>query len=500
MADTYDKDVRSIQEARWAAESAYEAYLEFFDSSQEKIDRICSAMAEAAYEASARLGRMAHEETGFGVPDHKRLKNEFSSRNVWESIKDVPTVGVIERDDSEGVLKIAWPTGVVAALSPSTNPTSTVMFKTLIAVKARNAIVHAPHPAAVDSCLETTRVMAEAAQAEGAPPNLVQCLSTIHLDGTQELMRHKRTSLILATGGSEMVRAAHSVGKPAYGVGPGNVPCYVDRSANMQRAARYIVGSKAFDHSVICSTEQAVIADRPIAGELKELMQEQGAYFTDPQETEALRRTLFDPKGGINVDTVGKSPQVLAQMAGIQVPESARILAVPLEKVGPEEPLSREKLTTVLGWYVAEGWRDGCDRCIDLIHFGGRGHSLVLHAEDDEVIMAFGLEKPVFRIVVNTVGTLGTIGLTTNVMPSMTLGPGGEGRSITGDNITVHHLYNVKRLAFERHAPPPEIFKGDKVPASSTAEPSHTGGGGVDEQRIQEMVVKILNEIQSERG
>lgn len=499
MADTYEKDLRSRQEARWAAEAAYEAYLDFFDASQEEVDRICDAMAQAAFEASARLGRMAHDETGFGVSDHKRLKNEFSSRNVWESIKDIPTVGVIERDDAKGVIQIAWPTGVVAALSPSTNPTSTVMFKTLIAVKARNAIVHAPHPAAVKSCLETTRVMAEAAQGAGAPANLVQCLSTIHLDGTQELMRHKRTSLILATGGSEMVRAAHSVGKPAYGVGPGNVPCYVDRSANLEQSARYIVGSKAFDHSVICSTEQAVIADRPIADELKRRMQAEGAYFADEEQTEALRRTLFHPDGGINVSTVGQSPQSLARMAGIQVPESARILVVPLQMVGPEEPLSREKLTTVLGWYVADGWRAGCDRCIDLIHFGGRGHSLVLHAEDDEVIMAFGLEKPVFRIVVNTVGTLGTIGMTTNVMPSMTLGPGGEGRSITGDNITVHHLYNVKRLAFERKPPPPEVFQGAQAPAQGAPHAGGSSGGTIDEDRIQEMVVKILNEIQSER-
>ncbi len=497
MADTYDKDLRSMQEARRKAEAGYEAYLEFFDYSQEQVDRVCQAMAEAAFEASARLGQMAHDETGFGVADHKRLKNEFSSRNVWESIKDVPTVGVIERDDQAGLIKIAWPTGLVAALSPSTNPTSTVMFKTLIAVKARNAIVHAPHPSAVNACNETTRVMAQAAEAAGAPANLVQCLSTISLDGTQELMRHKRTSLILATGGSDMVRAAHSVGKPAYGVGPGNVPCYVDRSANLERAARYIVASKSFDHSVICSTEQAVIADRPIADQLKSLMQQEGAYFVDAEQAEALRRTLFKPSGAINVSTVGQSPQSLARMAGIQVPEAARILVAPLQQVGPEEPLSREKLTTTLGWYVADGWRAGCDRCIELIHFGGRGHSQVVHAEDDEVIMAFGLEKPVFRIVVNTPGTLGAIGLTTNVMPSMTLGPGGEGRSITGDNITVHHLYNVKRLAFERKPPPPEVFKGGRAPVQSA---SNAASGGIDEDRIEQMVVKILNEIQSERS
>lgn len=342
--------------------------------------------------------------------------------------------------------------------------------------------------------------MAEAAQTAGAPADLVQCLSTITLDGTQELMRHKRTSLILATGGPGMVKAAHSVGKPAYGVGPGNVPCYVDRSANLQQAARYIVGSKAFDHSVICSTEQAVIADRPIATELRRLMEAEGAYFTDEAQTDALRHTLFHPDGSINVESVGKSPQALARMAKIEVPEEARILATPLTEVGHGEPLSHEKLTTVLAWYEADGWRDGCDRCIDLIHFGGRGHSLVIHAEDEDVIMAFGLEKPVFRIVVNTLGTLGAIGYTTRVMPSMTLGPGGEGRSITGDNITVHHLYDVKRLAFQRRDPPAEIFRQpsssiqvERLPAAKTP------ASPIDVNRIESMVVDILNQIRAER-
>lgn len=501
MADSldFDKDLRSIQEARRAAEAAYQAYQAFFDTPQEKIDRICAAMAEAAEKAAVRLGRMAHEETGYGVPEHKALKNRFSARNVWESIKSVPTVGVIHRDEARRLVEIAWPMGVIAALSPSTNPTSTVIFKTLIAVKARNAIVHAPHPAAVNCCLEATRIMAEAAEANGAPPGLIQCLSTVTLEGTQELMRHKRTSLILATGGAAMVRAAHSVGKPAYGVGPGNVPCYVDRSADLAKAARYIVASKAFDHSVICSTEQAVVADRPIADELRRLMEAEGAYFCDPAQTEALRRLLFHPDGSINVATVGKSPQVLARMAGIEVPDWARILVVPLEKVGREEPLSREKLTTVLGWYVADGWRAGCERCIELINFGGRGHSLVIHAQDEEVIMAFGLEKPVFRIVVNTMGTLGTIGLTTGVMPSMTLGAGGIGRSITGDNITVHHLYNVKRLAYELHPPPAEALgRPDPAAGTAPARPS-AAAGEVDVQRIEAMVQEILAEIQRQR-
>lgn len=449
-----DNDLLSIQEARDLAVAARAAQQQFLHASQADVDRICAAMAEAAHAAAERLGRMACEETGYGVPEHKTLKNVLASRLLWDAIKEIPTVGVIRHDARRRIYDIAWPMGVVAGLTPSTNPTSTVIFKVLIAVKARNAIVIAPHPSAAKCCVETARLMAEAGERAGMPTGLVACMSKITLPGTQELMRHKYTALILATGGSDMVKAAHSVGKPAYGVGPGNVPVYVDRSADLRKAAKAIVASKAFDHSVICATEQAVVADRPIAAKLAELMQAEGAYFVDDQQAQALARLLFTPGPLINPKTVGKSPQQLAQMAGIRVPATARILVVRLNKVGREEPLSAEKLTTVLGWYEADGWEAGCERCLEMIDYGGRGHSLVIHAQDDKVIMRFGLEKPVFRILVNTWGTLGATGMTTGVMPSFTLGSGGIGGAITGDNITVHHMYNVKRLAYELNPPP----------------------------------------------
>jgi acetaldehyde dehydrogenase (acetylating) len=339
--------------------------------------------------------------------------------------------------------------GIIAGLVPSTNPTSTVFAKVLSAVKARDGIVIAPHPAAARCTLEAVRVMVDAAIKAGAPQGLIGCFENISLQGTQELMGHKYVSLILATGGSQMVKAAHSVGKPAYGVGPGNVPVYVDRSADLVKAARYIVSSKAFDCSTICATEQAVVADRPIAAELTRLMKEQGAYFADEKQTDLLRKLLFYEDGSTNTSTVGKPARFLAALAGFEIPKSARIIVVRLLTTGREEPLSREKLTTVLGWYEEEGWEAGCERSIKLIHFGGRGHTQIIHATDENVIMRFGLEKPVFRILVNTMGTLGAVGFTTGLMPSMTLGAGGEGGSITGDNITVHHLYNVKRLAYE---------------------------------------------------
>jgi acetaldehyde dehydrogenase (acetylating) len=307
-------------------------------------------------------------------------------------------------------------------------------------------------------------------------------MQEISLDGTNALMRHKYTALILATGGTPMVRAAHSTGKPAIGVGPGNVPVYVDRSADLEKAARYITASKAFDHSTICATEQSVVADKPIADRLASLMEKEGAYFTNPKETQLLRKLLFHPDGSMNTAVVGKSAQFVAGMAGFEIPRNARILVTPLKITGKEEPLSREKLTTVLGWYEEEGWEAGCERCIELIQFGGRGHSLMIHATDQNVIMAFGLEKPVFRIGVNTMGTLGAIGLTTGVMPSMTLGSGGVGGSISGDNITTTHLMDIKRLAYEIEAPPPAaMVPGQPIPGPTAREIENVVRNVVDE-------------------
>jgi len=450
----FDKDLLSIQEARTLAADAFNAWKIWSKATQEQVDRVCAAMSQAAFEAAERLGRMAHEETGYGSTSHKKLKNEFAAKNVWESIRDMKTVGVVAVDEKKRIFDIAWPMGVIAALTPSTNPTSTVIYKILIAVKARDAIVIAPHPSAAKCCYEATAIMARVAEENGAPKALISCMQHISLQGSQELMSHKYVALILATGGTPMVRAAHSTGKPAYGVGPGNVPVYVDRSADIEKAARYIVASKAFDCSTICASEQAVIADTPIADRLMGLMKQEGAYFTSKDETQCLRTLLFHLDGAMNTATVGKPAVYLAALAGINVPKNTRVLVCPLEKVGKDEPLSREKLTTVLGWYTAADWEAGCERCIELIQFGGRGHSLIIHATDQKVIMAFGLEKPVFRIAVNTMGTLGAIGLTTGVMPSLTLGAGGVGGSITGDNITAHHLFNVKRLAYELSTPP----------------------------------------------
>ncbi|WP_024286207.1 aldehyde dehydrogenase family protein [Cellulomonas sp. KRMCY2] len=497
-----DDDLRSVQEARRLAVTCRTAQREFATATQQEVDRVCAAMADAVYREAARLGAMAVEETGYGVPAHKRIKVEFASRAVWESIKDVPTVGILRRDPAAGIVEIGAPVGVVVGLCPSTNPSSTAVYKVLISVKARNGCIIAPHPAAKRSTYEAVKVMIEAGERAGMPKGLVACMQQVSLQGSQELMKHYATSVILATGGTPMVRAAHSSGKPAFGVGPGNVPVYVDRSADVLAAAEAIVNSKAFDCSTICATEQSVVADEPIAGTLRAEMERLGAYWVNPAQKAALERTVFAPGGAMNPRAVGKTPQALAQLAGIEVPAWARILVAELSAVGREEPLSAEKLTTVLGWYVEKGWRAGCDRSIELLRFGGDGHSLVIHATDTTVIETFGLEKPAFRILVNTWGTLGAIGATTGLVPAMTLAPGGIGGAVVSDNITVTHLLNIKRLAYALHEPPAAAF--DHAPDVRGA-PRRDGTGRIADRgapapaqpqdRVERIVRRVLEEL-----
>ncbi|GAA3855099.1 aldehyde dehydrogenase family protein [Tessaracoccus defluvii] len=490
-----DKDLRSIQQARDLAVAAREAMRSFQFASQAQVDRICEAMVEAAMREAGRLGQLAHDETGFGYAEHKRLKNEFAARNVWDSIRDVPTCGVLRRDDALGIVEIGWPVGVVCALTPSTNPTSTAIFKILIGVKARNAVIVAPHPSAATCTAEAVRVMVEAGEAAGMPSGLVSCMTELSIQGTNELMNHYATSMILATGGPGMVKAAHSCGKPALGVGPGNVPAYVDRSADVVSAAEMIVESKSFDCSTICATEQTVIADRPIADQLKAEMQRRGAQWLTAEEADRLAGAMFRPNGMMIADYVGRTPQELGRKAGITVPDSTRILVAELGGVGPAHPLSREKLTTVLGWMVEDGWKAGCDRAVQLLKFGGDGHSLVIHSRDEESILAFGIEKPAFRILVNTWGSLGGIGATTGVRPSLTLAPGGIGGASVSDNITVEHVLNVKRVAYHlRDAPAVARAHGGVGDAATT--PATTPGSASDAARIEEMVRRIVTELQ----
>lgn len=454
-----DKDLQSVQEARELVARAKEAQLAFRPYTQEKVDAIVKAMVDAGFAAAEKLAKMANEETGFGKASDKKKKNEFATRRVWESIKDLKTVGVVEEDKQKRIIKIAEPMGVVAALVPSTNPTSTLMFKAIISVKGRNAIVASPHPKAVNSTLEATKIIAKAAADAGAPAGLINCMSIPTTEGTNELMRQKHTAVILATGSTPMVRAAYSAGKPAYGVGPGNVPSFIERTANVKKAVADIVSGKMFDWGVLCSTESAAILDLPIKKMAIEEFKKRGAYFVSPEEKDRLSRLMFDNRGAINPNIVGKSPVVIAQMAGFDVPHDTSVLVAELPGVGREYPLSREKLSPVLALFTVNGWQEGCELCIKMLEFGGMGHSMVIHSTDSEVVLKFGLEKPAFRVLVNTQAALGAVGYTNELLPSMTLGPGTFGGSIISENVSAKHLINIKRLAFEtRPINPPEQF------------------------------------------
>ncbi|HEX3045987.1 MAG TPA: acetaldehyde dehydrogenase (acetylating), partial [Bacillota bacterium] len=447
---------------------------------QTKIDRIIEAMAKAGYENARRLANMAVEETGFGVAEDKVLKNQFATKNVYDYIRSLKTVGIIHEDQAAKVIEIAEPMGVVVGLIPTTNPTSTVMYKALISLKSRNSIVFSPHPRAAKCTLEAARLMEEAAVAAGAPKGVVNCLSICTKEATDELMHHPITAVILATGGSAMVKAAYSAGKPAYGVGPGNVPAFIERSADITQAVTDILNSKTFDNGTICASEQAIIAEEIIAEQVMAELKRQGAYFLSEKETAAMEATVIQPSLGVNPKVVGQSPQVIAKMAGIQIPENTRVIMARLSGVGKKYPLSAEKLCPVLAFYVEPDWQKACERCFELLKYGGIGHTLVIHSQNNDVIMEFALKKPVFRILVNTPSSQGAIGLTTGLAPALTLGCGTWGGSITADNVDPLHLINRKRLAFS---------------LTSTSKPLHMNAQLSNICFTREEVIRTLGEI-----
>jgi acetaldehyde dehydrogenase (acetylating) len=431
------------------ARAARQAQSQLAERSQEQIDAIVTSMAEAVTPQAEALARLAVEETGYGVVADKVQKNLFSSQRVYEFIRPMRTVGVINRIEDRKVVEIAEPFGVVAAVVPSTNPTSTAIYKVLISLKARCAIVLSPHPAAVRCITRTVEIMSEAADRAGAPAGSIGWMKTVTLEGTQELLRHRDVSVILATGGMGLVRAAYSAGKPAYGVGPGNAPAYIERSADIKKAVRDVITGKTFDNGVLCSSENSVVMDRDVAEEVYREFRAQGGYVMNDTEMEALAKALVTPQRLPNPQLVGKSAVFIARQVGMKVPDDTRVLLAPLNGVGRDFPLSIEKLCPVLSAYVVSDWREGCERCIEILRYGGMGHTMSIHSKNEEVILQFGLKKPAFRICVNTPTTHGSIGLTTGLDPAMTLGCGGWGGNITSDNISPRHLLNVKRLAYE---------------------------------------------------
>lgn len=445
-----DRDLASRQSARDAVKRAKEAWLSYRNFSQEEVDLVIKSMADAIFPYCEELAKMAVEETGFGVYEDKVTKNRFACQEIYQFIKGIKTVGVIREESSSGVVEIAAPLGVIAGITPSTNPTSTVIYKSLIALKARNGIVFCPHPAAHNCSNLTADILHNAAVKARAPEGIIGWVSPVAMDGSRELMRHPDVALILATGGSGMVKEAYSSGRPALGVGPGNVPAFIERTADVKRAVVDIFLSKTFDNGTICASEQAIIVDKPVLEEAVREIVSQGGYFLSESEIQVVSRLVAPPTGGINPRVIGQPATKIAAMAGIKVPESTRLLIAPLDGVGDDFPLSKEKLCTVIAFYVVKDWQEGCERCHQVLNYGGAGHSLSIHSRDDEVIRRFAEEKPVFRILVNTPSSHGAIGYTTGLVPALTLSCGTYGGSYTSDNIAPWHLMQVRRLAYDK--------------------------------------------------
>ncbi|MFT4301632.1 MAG: acetaldehyde dehydrogenase (acetylating) [Desulfovibrio sp.] len=445
-----DKDLLSIQEARALVRAARKAQPEFAQLTQDRVNEVVRAVSEATAAQAETLANMAVEETGFGKPQDKKIKNLLASEKVYACIKDMKTIGELHSDPVSKIVEIAVPVGVIAGIVPSTNPTSTVIYKSLIALKAGNAIVFTPHPSARNCIAKTVETIQSALRACHVSPDLVSSISMPSIEGTNELM--KISDLILATGGPGMVKAAYSSGTPALGVGAGNVPAYIERSANVEDAVTKIMSSKTFDNGTICASEQSVVTDACIADKVRATMEAQGCYFLTGDKLIKVKQVMERGNGSMNPAIVGRDALSIARVAGIDVPQGTRLLVSDEKGVGPKYPFSKEKLTALLGFYVVEDWREACELCISLLHNGGVGHSLAIHSQNEEVIREFGLKKPVSRMLVNTPSTQGAVGLSTGLFPSFTLGCGAVGGSATSDNVTPLNLLNVRRVAYDLHS------------------------------------------------
>jgi acetaldehyde dehydrogenase (acetylating) len=443
-----DRDLISIQETRNLIALAKKAQTVYREYDQVAIDRVVVAVAGATEAEAVPLAKMANEETGFGRWEDKVIKNLFASRNVYNYIRDLKTVGIINEDSAKGIIEIGVPVGVVAGLIPSTNPTSTVIFKALIALKAGCAIVFSPHPGAKKAISVTVDIIRTALDREGVSHDLVSVIPHPSLEATNELMKHRDISLILATGGNAMVKAAYSSGTPAIGVGPGNGPSFIEKSADIELAVKRIFDSKTFDNGTICASEQSIVTESCIKAKVMDAVQRQGGYFLPPGDSEKVEKILMGPSGTMNAKLVGRTADYIARTAGITMPKGVRVLLGEETRVGPKFPYSKEKLMPVLGFYVEENWEKACERCIEILMAEGAGHTMSIHSRDEKIIREFGLKKPVSRLIVNSPAALAGVGATTGLNPSLTLGCGAVGGNASSDNIGPLNLINIRRVAY----------------------------------------------------
>lgn len=444
-----DKDLMSMQEVRELVGNAKEAQKELARMDQAQVDRIVKSIADAGVRNAKRLAQMAQEDTGFGVVNDKIVKNVFGSRGVYEYIKDMKTIGELRRDEEKGLRVIAVPVGVIAGLIPSTNPTSTAFYKAEIAIKAGNAIVFSPHPTALRCIMETVKVIRQAIAEAGANENLVSCISIPTVQATSDLMHHRDIALILATGGSAMVKAAYSSGTPAIGVGPGNGPSYLEKTCDLPLAVKRILDSETFDNGTICASEQSIICDEDMAPAVQAEMERQGAYFLDEQEREQLGRFILRANGTMNPEIVGKSVKTIASLAKLdRVPADARVLVAKETGVGRGHPYSNEKLGPIMGFYTGSDYVDVCEKVCTILHYEGAGHTFSMHTNDEKMVDYFSKRVPASRILVNTPSALGGVGATTGLMPSLTLGCGAAGGSATSENVGPMQLLNQRYVAY----------------------------------------------------
>ena len=446
----FDKDLAARQEARLLARQAEKAAGQLAEFSQEKLDAIVETVAKAFSSHARELAEMAVRETGFGNAEDKTTKNRFASETVAAAVRNMRTVGVLKEHPGEKLWEVGVPVGVIGAIVPSTNPTSTVCYKAIIALKAGNAIVFSPHPKAAECTLRAARIVAEAAEKAGAPAGSVACLSIPSMAGCQEMMGAEQVRMLLATGGPAMVRAAYSSGKPAIGVGAGNGPAYIHSSADVAQALRCIARSKTFDYGTVCASEQSIVVEKSLEEAVRKEGARQGFYFMSTQEAGALAKLLFRPNGSLNPEIVGKSAEKLANLAGFSVPAGTGVLVAREQEAGPTRPYSMEKLCPVLAFFVMDSEEAVLKKAIEVLTHEGSGHTFAIHATDTEVIRRFALKIPVSRFLVNTPAALGGIGATTGLFPALTLGCGAVGGSSSSNNISPLDLINIRRVAWDQ--------------------------------------------------
>ena len=445
----FDKDLMARQEARSLARQARSAQHILADFSQEKLDAIVEAIATAFSAQAEALAEMAVRETGFGNAADKTTKNRFASETVAKAIRRMKTVGILHKRTEEKLWDIGVPVGVIAAIVPSTNPTSTVCYKAMIALKAGNPIIFSPHPKAAKCTLAAVEIVAKAAEQAGAPSGSVSCLSIPSMAGCQELMGAQEVRLILATGGPAMVKSAYSSGKPAIGVGAGNGPAYIHHSADIAHAISCIVRSKTFDYGTVCASEQSIIVEKSMESRVTAEAEKQGCFFLPTEDAQKLSKILFRPNGALNPEVVGKPASKLAKLAGFSVPENTKILVAREREAGIGYPYSMEKLCPVLSFYVMEDEDAVLRKCVEILDFEGSGHTFSMHASDEQTIRKFAAKIPVSRFLVNTPAALGGIGSTTALFPALTLGCGAVGGSSSSNNISPLDLINIRRVAWD---------------------------------------------------